>query len=679
MSFISRRGHAAAVRPGRWLLLAAALCCASARAQFLDAAAQQKIRAATFEVVMLKPDEPNISYSKPLPLELLPYQFRNDKYFSVGTAFYIGDHRFVTAAHVLSLGIVSQWGEPALRDGSGKVYRIDKVLKYSTSQDFAVFSVTDEPEVAPLELGPHPQLNEAVYAVGNALGEGVVIRDGLYTSDTPEERDGKWKWLRFSAAASPGNSGGPLLDKDGKVVGVVLRKSPNENLNFALSIDDLLAARDDTALLDTRVTYQLDVFQYKQTEALSKEFSLPKSYAAFSKAYLDIWYAFEDRILQDLLKSNADKIFPRGEGATELLHTIQSGEAPGLVMQQQDGNWTVHRPLQGNRSDLGHNGFVSVGHLGGLVLMQMRRPDDVPAPQFYGDSRLFIDSMLKVQPLYRNVGQESVKMLSLGKAQQESTFTDSYRRKWQRWQWPVPFQNYMVIALALPVPEGYVAMIRAVPTGTAHEITNDLEAMADFVDVAYGGTLAQWQEFRKLPALLPDALQPIELRFDYGKSLSYSSPRLSFSYTPALQKIGPDSRLYLDFSYFIDHGQPVWDVARVKIDEDAQERSFATIARNIEPASSMNDDFRARWSKLSHHQHPYDAVVVNDGDLSSIHGVHQPASAAGADEGVLYAVMVQNDGIATQETMQSKLDLLMQGMSVKDDRSPRAGGAEAQD
>jgi serine protease Do len=679
MSFISRRGNAAAVHFGRGLLFAALLCCGAARAQFLDAATQDKIRAATFEVVMLKPDEANITYTKPLPLELLPYQFRNDKYFPVGTAFFIGDHRFVTAAHVLSLGIASQWGEPAVRDGSGKVYRIDKVLKYSTSQDFAVFSLVDEPAVPPFELGRHPQLNEAVYAVGNALGEGVVIRDGLYTSDTPEERDGKWKWLRFSAAASPGNSGGPLLDKDGKVVGVVLRKSPNENLNFALSIDDLLAAKDDTALLDTRVTYQLDVFQYKQTESLLKEFSLPRSYAEFSKAYLEIWYAFEDRILQDLMKSNADKIFPRGEGATELLHTIQSGEAPGLVMQQQDGNWMVNRPTQGNRTDLSHNGFVSVGRLGGVVMARLRRPDDVPAAQFYGDSRLFMDSVLKAQPLTRSVGPESIKMISLGKAQQESSFTDSYQRKWQRWQWPVPFQNYVVIALALPVPEGYVAMVRVVPTSMTHEMTNDLETMADFFDVAYGGTLAQWQEFRKLPALLPDALQPIDLRFDYGKSLSYTSPRLSFSYTPTLQKISADSRLYLDFSYFVDHGKPVWDVARVKIDEDAQERSFATIARNIEPASSMNDDFRARWSKLSHRQHPYDAVVVNDGDLSTIHGVHQPASGASADEGVLYAVMVQNDGIATQEVMQSKLDQLMQGMNVRDDRAPKAGVAETQD
>ena len=336
MSFVQHRGRLAAnrlARLARHLCIAFGFCGLAAQAQFLDAATQQKIRAATFEVVMLKPVDDPLTYEKPLPLELLPFQFRNDKYFSVGTAFAMGNHRFATAAHVFGLGIDSQWGAPALRDGNGKVYQIDEVLKYSTAQDFAVFSVVDEPQVQPLEIGPHPTLNEAVYAVGNALGEGVVIRDGLYTSDTPEERDGKWKWLRFSAAASPGNSGGPLLDKDGKVIGVVLRKSPSENLNYALAIDELVNAKDNTALLDSRLTYQLDVFDYKQTETLRKEFALPKNYADFTRGYTDIWYAFEDQILRDLLKSNADGIFPHGNGATELLHTVQIGDAPGLVMK----------------------------------------------------------------------------------------------------------------------------------------------------------------------------------------------------------------------------------------------------------------------------------------------------------------------------------------------------------
>jgi len=37
----------------------------------------------------------------------------------------------VTAAHVIALGVGSQFGPPALRDGTGKVYSIDQVGHWS--------------------------------------------------------------------------------------------------------------------------------------------------------------------------------------------------------------------------------------------------------------------------------------------------------------------------------------------------------------------------------------------------------------------------------------------------------------------------------------------------------------------------------------------------------------------
>ena len=43
-------------------------------------------------------------------------------------------------------------------------------------------------------------------AIRRIRSTGVVIRDGLYTSDTPEQQDGRWDWMRFSAAASPGKA-----------------------------------------------------------------------------------------------------------------------------------------------------------------------------------------------------------------------------------------------------------------------------------------------------------------------------------------------------------------------------------------------------------------------------------------------------------------------------------------
>ena len=74
--------------------------CAGALAAPLEPDIQRQVREATFEVVVPKPAEESIRYDKPWH-ELLPYQMRADKYVSVGTAFAIGDHQFVTAMHVL--------------------------------------------------------------------------------------------------------------------------------------------------------------------------------------------------------------------------------------------------------------------------------------------------------------------------------------------------------------------------------------------------------------------------------------------------------------------------------------------------------------------------------------------------------------------------------------------------
>jgi serine protease Do len=109
---------------------------AHAGAAALEAGVQQRIRAATFEVVQKKPDDGAVTYDRPLPLDLIPYQQRIDKYRSIGTAFSIGGNRYVTASHVFQLGSGSQFGAPALRDAAGNVYAIDKVWKFSDREDF---------------------------------------------------------------------------------------------------------------------------------------------------------------------------------------------------------------------------------------------------------------------------------------------------------------------------------------------------------------------------------------------------------------------------------------------------------------------------------------------------------------------------------------------------------------
>ena len=228
-------------------------------------------------------------------------------------------------------------------------------------------------------MNKSPMLNQKVYAVGNALGEGIVIRDGLYTSDTPEEEAGEWKWIRFSAAASPGNSGGPLLDQSGNVIGIVLRKSPNENLNYAIPMAEVIQASGNRALLQTRMRYTLGNMEMTKIDTLKKEITLPKTYGELNSEVNGIMVQFLDGLLKGLLAENRDAIFPRGPGSTRLFHKSYDAVFPHLIMKGKDGQWDAYYSKETREADLGKNGRLSFGALGNMAFMYLRKPDDVPS------------------------------------------------------------------------------------------------------------------------------------------------------------------------------------------------------------------------------------------------------------------------------------------------------------
>lgn len=649
-----------------WLALITWAAIPVAGAATLDPAVLPKVQAATFEVVIPKPVNDPLSYEKPLPFDQLPFQQRNDKYYSVGTAFELSENRYVTAGHVLALGIDSLMGEPAVRDASGHVHAIDKITRYSLQEDFVEFTLKDPPAAAPLEVNTQPAMNDVVYAVGNALGTGIVIRDGLYTSQTPEEENGRWNWMRFSAAASPGNSGGPLLDKNGKIIGVVLMKSPDENLNYALPIERVLKAPSNLAVADTRMIYQLDVIDSKHPGTFKAQFPLPKSFADFTANYQKLYGANSDKQLHDLLADNANSMFPKGSGSSRMLHAGSSlNPFPTLLHRNANGTWVISTANE-NKATLPHNGYIAKATVGNEFMFHLRKPDDVSSRQLYSDSKLFMDLLLQGTPLHREVGSEQIKVTSLGKASEERIFVDSYQRRWQVRVWPMAYDNSKLIAFLLPVPDGYAAMIRIVQSRSTHDETNDLQALTDYIYLAYSGTLSQWKEYLANTELLPAALSNISIRFDYGNDFRYQSKRMSFAYTPELQKIDKDSLLVLGMSYFEDHGKVVWDVSNVVVKANADNAEKISLNRHVAPSDDLDDSYRNYWGKIVKRSHPDDGVPYRENDMTYIGTVGGTPVSAEAKPDVLYTAFYGVDGPRPEDAMKGKLDLLMQKFQVNE-------------
>jgi serine protease Do len=642
-----------------FVLIVAALG-ALARAAELSGSAQQRIRAATFEVVQLKPTLNPITYERELPLDLIPYQQRVDKYRSIGTAFAIGENRFVTAAHVIALGIGSQFGPPALRDGTGQVYDIDKILRYSERQDFVEFSLQRVPkDVRPLKTGKPPALNSTVFAVGNALGEGIVIRDGVFTSETPEEDAGAWKWLRFTAAASPGNSGGPLIDEDGRVIGVVLRKSPSENLNYAAPIQLVTDASESQGTVDERANFRIPIIDAPELLRTHEQIPLPTSFADLSKAMLAIHDSIVARGDDQVLTHHADRLFPGSATSAELLTRVYRSPFPRRIEERrEDRIWIAALPTT-QKAQLDHNGFVQFGS----GLFRLHAPDDVPLATLWGDSKLFMDLLLRSGlALQRNVGGDEVKLTSLGKAQEEFPYRDKYGRPWQVKIWPIAFDDTYLISFNLPTPEGYVSLLAKVASGIKSLVVRQQELLADFTWVTYEGTLARWREYLVDKSIQPSAFSGFSLDIDPDYShVRFQSRRDQIEIGPREEPLTKDSVLSLNFSFLKDGDSVVWDVGGIALGEDAQKNNWLIVQRETRPAPSLPDELQSNWTKLSSAQFPYNGVAADEtggmrismtADLPHVNG-----QAPAADQvKVRYVLRVLAEGAPGQQAMHAKLE-----------------------
>ena len=624
---------------------------------------------AVYEVVVPKPTKDSLQYEKPLPMDLMPYSIRTDKYYSIGTAFAISPSEFVSAAHVMNLGGGSQFKEVFLRDREGKVYSIEKILKYSKNRDFIVFSLRDAKAKRFLPVNKNPRINQKVYAVGNALGEGIVIRDGLYTSDTPEEEAGEWKWIRFSAAASPGNSGGPLLDHDGKVIGIVLRKSPSENLNYGVPIAEVINANKNVAVVQTKVRYSLDNMDMTKRGTLRKEITLPKTYQELDRELNAIMTQFSDKLLKDLLAENRDTIFPHGPGSTRLFYKSYNAVFPQLIVKGRDGNWDAYYPGGTKEADLGNNGRLTYGTLGSTVFLYIRKPDDVPLGTFYGDSKLFMDLILKGSGRYRQIGPENVKITSMGRAFEDYRFTDSYGRVWAVHTWLIEHDDRKVATFSLPVPGGCIVMMRTDQTGNVDQgDIPDLKVLSDFVYVSYFGAFKEWQEFLTMKDLLPPIFSTLDIHIENNKIFRYKSARLSLSYGDDVMKISDKSSLQVDFSYFQEEGKTVWDINGIMITEEKYNQMGYVVYRMMKPPKELGDQYQSNWENMVERRFPYNRSAYYKDKMTLISTTYHSSSKSEKGEAlpgsVLYTVGFIKEGNVDQKEMAAKLEMFMRNLVV---------------
>ena len=170
-----------------------------------------------------------------------------------GTGFIVSaDGYILTNYHVIELAAQNAKDvNVILHDGTRYTAAIVGYEKYN---DLAVLKI-DADGLSPVTFGDSSSISvgDTVYAVGNPLGEldfsmstgHVSALDRLITSD---ESGVAINMFQIDAAVNSGNSGGPVYNAAGEVVGIVTAKYAStgvEGLGFAIPVNDAVSIAGD--------------------------------------------------------------------------------------------------------------------------------------------------------------------------------------------------------------------------------------------------------------------------------------------------------------------------------------------------------------------------------------------------------------------------------------------------
>jgi hypothetical protein len=124
-----------------------------------------------------------------------------------------------------------------------------KVLRADDSVDLALLKVDADAGLTTLELGTEGTLRDTapIVTFGFPFGHNLRVRDEAYpditvipSRITSLHRDkGRLEGVQFDGQLNPGNSGGPVIDETGKVIGVAVKTIRGAALNLAIPVGRL--------------------------------------------------------------------------------------------------------------------------------------------------------------------------------------------------------------------------------------------------------------------------------------------------------------------------------------------------------------------------------------------------------------------------------------------------------
>jgi tetratricopeptide (TPR) repeat protein len=205
---------------------------------------------------------------KPSVVSVLTYDLKGEPLIS-GSGFFVRPGEVMTNVHVIK---GAHRVEIHTLEGKGRTYQVAGALAVDEEADLALLKVDLPVERSrPLSMSATlPDEGEQVFVIGNPLRLEGSVSNGIVSAirEVPD----LGRIIQVTAPVSHGNSGSPLFNMRGEVIGIVTVKVTNgQNINLALGVSRIAALQGR------------DLASFDQLSAKGKPGTQPEALA-------EVWY-----------------------------------------------------------------------------------------------------------------------------------------------------------------------------------------------------------------------------------------------------------------------------------------------------------------------------------------------------------------------------------------------------
>ncbi len=197
-----------------------------------------------------------------------------DRTGAVASGFFINPKTFITNHHVTD-EIDLKSAKIEMKDE--RVYKVKRIVTEYKLHDLAIVEISDECEDV-LELAENSDIDrdDIVYSIGNPTDEDMnvdyfhiskgrikKVEDDTWFYDNEAEFTHEAFVIQHTAIIHPGNSGGPLINEEGEVIGVNAFFY-GDSSNYAIHVKELKSLLDKNDIAYNKSSYKEKQYTNKE-------------------------------------------------------------------------------------------------------------------------------------------------------------------------------------------------------------------------------------------------------------------------------------------------------------------------------------------------------------------------------------------------------------------------------